>query len=300
MMALVMFTAAFSIEGLALPAPAQAATMVVNQCNDHGPGAKGATTTMRCTVAVVNTISGTTTSSATTVTRLCLLGPCSTPNGTFTTHSTSLVTAIRQCNNSDNDTAHAISCNVNITDIIMANTPGVRPLSAATVSQCVGSGTGGGGTVTCQPRSATTTAATVTQCNGSGNGGGGTVQCSVDPSSAGSRAIPITVNQCNGTANVGGSKVTCTARLVTTITNTPTAARAAVAVATAAATATATPTTTPTATSPPVTMAASGAVKTGAEPSSGTPYGLLLMIGAAVVLVAAISALLYRRFAHTR
>ena len=74
-------------------------------------------------MTVVNTISGTTTSSTTTVTRQCTLGPCSSPNGTFTTSSTSLVTTVRQCNGSDNDAAHPITCNVNITNNISADTP---------------------------------------------------------------------------------------------------------------------------------------------------------------------------------
>ena len=36
--------------------------------------------------------------------------PCSSPNGTFVTESVSLVTVIQQCNGSDNDAKHAISC----------------------------------------------------------------------------------------------------------------------------------------------------------------------------------------------
>ena len=75
-MTLIMLSGAFSFAGLALPAPAQAATMAVDQCNGHGPGTAGATAAMKCTVTVVNTLNGTTTSSTTTVTRLCTLGPC--------------------------------------------------------------------------------------------------------------------------------------------------------------------------------------------------------------------------------
>src|SRR5665648_802982 len=212
-MALMMLTGAFSIAGVALPTTAHASEMCIRDSNGHGPAAEGATTAMKCTVTVVNTISGTSTYSTTTVTRLCTLGPCSAPNGTFTTEAVSLVTAIRQCNNSDNDAAHMISCDVKVTNNIGRDTPGAHPVTASTVNQCVGSGAGG--VVSCKPFPATSTGATVTQCNGSGNGGGGTAHCIVDPKSKVSPAIPITVNQCNGTGNVGGSGVTCTASIIT-------------------------------------------------------------------------------------
>ena len=218
-LALVVLTSVFAIAGLALqPSTAQAATLTVDQCNGHGPAAEGATTQMNCSVTVVNTLSGTTTSSTTTLTRLCTLGPCSSPNGTFTTSSASLVTNVTQCNGSDNDAAHPINCDVTITNNISANTPGAQPVSAATVNECVGSGAGGGGSVICDPFPATTTGATVTQCNGSGNGGGGTVNCAVGTASKISPAIPITVNQCNGTGNPGGTVVTCRTSLITNIT----------------------------------------------------------------------------------
>ncbi len=70
-------------------------------------------------------------------------------NGTFVSRSTSLVTSVNQCNGSDNDAAHPITCRVNITNNISADTPGARPVTAATSNQCVGSGNGGGGTVRC-------------------------------------------------------------------------------------------------------------------------------------------------------
>jgi len=287
-MALMMLTGAFSIAGVALPTTAHASTTVVDQCNGHGPAAEGATTAMKCTVTVVNTISGTSTYSTTTVTRLCTLGPCSAPNGTFTTEAVSLVTVIRQCNNSDNDAAHTISCDVNVTNNIGRDTPGAHPVTASTVNQCVGSGTGGA--VSCRPFPATSTGATVTQCNGSGNGGGGTVHCMVDPKSKVSPAIPITVNQCNGTGNVGGSGVTCTASIITKITNKtdPTAA-------TTTATRTATPT--PTATPTRSTQAPSAQVQTGTGSTAGSDHEGLLMIVAGLVLAGSVGALLYRRYA---
>ena len=81
-----------------------------------------------------------------------------------------------------------ITCNVDITNNVSAETPGARTVTAATVNQCVGSGTGGGNygafpALVCDPYPATTTNATVTQCNGSVTGGGSTANCSVASSS---------------------------------------------------------------------------------------------------------------------
>jgi hypothetical protein len=290
-MALMLLAGGFSIAGMAVPTTASAATMAVEQCNGHGPGAAGATTAMKCTVTVVNTISGTTTYSRTTVTRLCTLGPCSTPNGTFTADSVSLVTDIKQCNTSDNDASHAIKCYVNVVNNIGRDTPNAQPLAAPTVNQCVGSGTGGGGVVNCAPSHVT--GGMLTQCNGSGNGGGGKVHCTVDPQSKVSGAIPIKISQCNGSGNVGGSAVTCNASVITRISDIA---------ATAIPTATSTPTQTttayaaPTSAPPTSSPAVSGAANTAAASTSGGQSGLL-MLGAAVVLVAAVGTLLYRRYA---
>src|SRR5664279_3546475 len=195
---LAVLAGALVVAGLVLPtSPAFAATKTVGQCNNIGPGPAGATTGMTCTVTVVNTISGSTTSSTTTVTRQCSLGPCPPGNGTFTTHSTSLVTSVNQCNGSDNDAAHPITCRVTITNNISGKVAGAQPVTAATVNQCVGSGKGGGGAVICSPHPASTTGATVTQCNGSANGGGGTANCRVATQSKVSPAIHIRINQCN-------------------------------------------------------------------------------------------------------
>ena len=294
-MALMMLTGVFSLAGIAVPTAAQASTMVVDQCNAHGPAVQGATTAMKCTVTVVNTISGTSTYSRTTVTRLCTLGPCSAPNGTFITDSVSLVTVIRQCNNSDNDAAHAITCYVNVVNNIGRDTPDAQPVTAPAVNQCVGSGTGGGGALNCKP--ATAAGTTLTQCNGSGNGGGGQLHCTVDPQSGTSRAIPITVSQCNGTGNVGGASVTCNASVITRIIN---LAPVAVPTPTATASQTETPAataTTPTATPSQSTPALSGLAQTGAASSGGTDHSGLVMLIAGLVLLAAIGALLYRRYA---
>ena len=198
--------------------PAAAATLTVNQCNNILASAEGATTGMECHVDVVNTISGGVTSSTTTVTRTCSLGPCPPGDGTFTSSSVSLVTRVEQCNASGNDAAHATTCSVSITNRISADTPGAQPVTAATVNQCVGTAGGGGGDLDCDPYPASTTGATITQCNGSANGGGGTARCTTSSTSLVSPAIPITVDQCNGTANPGGSVLTCSVSITTEIT----------------------------------------------------------------------------------
>jgi hypothetical protein len=291
---LVMLTGALSTAVLAQPTAAEAASRSVDQCNGHGPGPEGATTALRCTVTVVNTIDGKGTSSVTTVTRACLLGPCSTPNGTFTTRSKSLVTTVQQCNNSDNDAAHAIICEVRITNQISASTPDAKPLTRASTNQCVSSGASTA--PRCTPFPATAGAATVTQCNGSANGGGGSLDCSVDPASRVSRAIPIRVNQCNGSGNPGGSSVSCQASVITKISD-----AAAVTVAPATATPATTTTTTPTkrATAAPSASptTARGELLVSGDSTDGPKSTGLLMVLAALVLVGALGALLYRRYA---
>jgi hypothetical protein len=286
-----LLASAFSFAVAALtPTTAQAAPLTIDQCNGHGPTAEGATTGMKCTVTVVNTLNGTTASSTTTVTRLCTLGPCSSPNGTFTTSSPNLVTNVTQCNGSDNDAAHPINCDVKITNNIATGTPGAEPVSAATVNQCVGSATGGGGTgIVCDPVPASTTNATVTQCNGSATGGGSGVACTVGSASTVSPIIPIKVNQCNGTGNAGGTIVTCRTSLTTNIT---------AASASPTATATGTPTPTSGASTGQVTRVPSGAVPAGSGTGSGQPDVRLLTLGATLLLAAAIGVLLRRRLAE--
>ena len=50
-LALLMMTVALC---LAQTTSAQAATLSLNQCNNNGPGPRGATTSMRCTVVVAD------------------------------------------------------------------------------------------------------------------------------------------------------------------------------------------------------------------------------------------------------
>jgi hypothetical protein len=278
----------FAVAALS-PSTARAATVTVDQCNGHGAAAEGASTGLTCSVTVVNTIKGNTTSSTTTVSRQCSLGPCSSPNGTFTSSSTDLVTTVQQCNSSDNDAAHPITCDVTITNNISADAAQARPVTAATVNQCVGSGGGGGGTVTCDPFPASTTGATVTQCNGSANGGGATVACAVGSASQISAAIPITVNQCNGTGNPGGSVVTCRTTLTTNVL--------------AASQATTSPTPTPrprprstaTATPAQVSRVPGGGVQAGGGSAAGLQDVRLLTLGVALLLAAATGVLFRRR-----
>jgi hypothetical protein len=260
------------------PSAAQAADLTVRQCNGVGPSANGATTGMRCTVTVVNTITKSgKTSSTTTVTRKCSLGPCPSGNGTFISHSTNLVTSINQCNGSDNDSAHPITCIVTVTNNINAKAPGAQPVTAATVNQCVGSGKGGGGTVNCSPYPASTTGATVTQCNGSANGGGATADCHVATQSKISPAIPIRINQCNGTGNPGGSTVHCRTSLTTNLLG---AAR-----------------TTPATTSTPaqVSRVPGGGVQAGDGTGAGLVDVRLLTLGGSLLLAATGGLLLRRR-----
>ena len=283
-----------ALAGLLLASPtAHAATLSVDQCNNVGPGPAGATTGMSCTVTVETPHSGGTTGSTTTVTRQCSLDPCPPANGSFTTSSTDLVTSVSQCNGSDNDAAHPISCSVSITNNISADTPGAT-LTTATVNQCVGSGGGGGGTVNCNPFPANTSGATVTQCNGSANGGGGTIDCALAPGSLVSPAIAISVNQCNGTGNPGGSVVTCRTSITTNLTAAPAPS------ASPTVSPTALPTASPTAVplvvlpSPPptvvsgqqVTQVPSGGVQAGGGSTSGIRHRALIGWGVLLLLAA--------------
>ena len=289
-----LLTAALSAATLSLGAPAaQAAVITVDQCNNVGPGPAGATTGMTCTVSVVNTITSGVTSSTTTVTRLCSLDPCPSGNGTFTSSSTSLVTSINQCNGSDNDAAHPITCNVSIVNNISADTPGAQPISAATVNQCVGSATGGGGVVSCDPVPASTTGATVTQCNGSGNGGGGTVDCVVASTSTVSPAIDVHVNQCNATGNPGGSVVTCRTAITTNITAVVVVSPTPTRTPTQSASPVVTPAGSsdqPTAGPSQVTRVPTGGVSAGGGSTSGLQHRSLLGLGGLFLLGATLAA----------
>ena len=57
-LALIAATFAFCVAQILAPAGAHAATLSLDQCNNNGPGPSGATTSMTCSVVVVNTING--------------------------------------------------------------------------------------------------------------------------------------------------------------------------------------------------------------------------------------------------
>ena len=170
-----------------------------------------------CILTVVNTVSSSGATSSTVTATACLAAagvtfpscPLSVGPVSSTTTSTQLVTSVNQCNGIVYGGGSNTYCNVNVTN----NVPVGTAAPAVSVDQCVGSAGGGGGggsTQVCDPTSSTTNA-TVTQCNGSGYGGGTysgetTVACTV---TGGTSALPVTVNQCNGTGYGGGSAVTC-------------------------------------------------------------------------------------------
>lgn len=186
----------------------------VDQCN----GADGAGSVVNCDVTIANTLDGPVTSSTVTVARRCsgTNVNCVATTGT-TTRSSSLVTAVHQCNGSGNGGGSTMTCHVRIVNTVIAGS--AAGPSPATVNQCVGSGTGGGTqpTLSCSPFPASTSGAAVTQCNGSANGGGAPrrVRCSVATGSTTTPALPVTVDQCNGSDNGGGSLVTCDVAITT-------------------------------------------------------------------------------------
>jgi hypothetical protein len=170
-----------------------------------------------CVVTVVNNVSSSGATSSTVTTTACLAAagvtfpscPLSVGPVTSTTTSTQLVTSVNQCNGIVYGGGSNTYCNV----YVINNVPVGTAAPGVSVDQCVGSAGGGGGggsTQICNPTSSTTSA-TVTQCNGSGYGGGTyagetTVACTV---TGGTSALPVTVNQCNGTGYGGGSAITC-------------------------------------------------------------------------------------------
>ncbi|HAM26619.1 MAG TPA: hypothetical protein DCP11_07920 [Microbacteriaceae bacterium] len=193
------------------------ASPAVNQCN--GTDNVGGQAVV-CDVTITNNLNLATGAVSSTVTTNDCHGAAGAPPVItcipLTQSFPTLTTSVTQCDGSGLGGGANVICSVTILNIITGT---ITP-TAATVDQCVGSGTGGGGgsTMICDPFPASTTNATVTQCNGSGNGGGGTirVQCTVGPSTITS-ALPVTVDQCNGSGNGGGATVTCTVSIRNTI-----------------------------------------------------------------------------------
>src|SRR5688572_12890219 len=104
-----------SFPGSTVPTANAQTPPAVDQCNNIG--STPASLTVNCTVTVVNTIDGATTSSTITVARSCTNGPCTGGGNTVstTTTSASLVTSVTQCNGSSNDSGSVVTCTVDIT-----------------------------------------------------------------------------------------------------------------------------------------------------------------------------------------
>lgn len=207
--------AAVVVTGGVLPAgTASAAAPTVEQCN--GVDNQGGQE-LRCEVTITNALDLATGEGSSTVTVQECHGPAAAPTcGTSTTTSfDDVTTAVAQCNGSGSGGGGVVTCEVRITNTIT----GDATTAAATVNQCNGSGTGGGTepTVQCSPLGSTTDA-TVTQCNSSGNGGGATlrVRCQVDPSTQ-TAALLVSIDQCNGSGNGGGATVTCRSAVTNTV-----------------------------------------------------------------------------------
>jgi hypothetical protein len=164
-----------------------------------------------CQVTVVNTITGSGGSAKVTVHEC--HGAAGSPTASCSTTTTSLtkpVTAVTQCNSSINGGGGTLRCSIVVTSNFYG---GISPGStAATVNQCVGSGGAGNVLFACDPYPATTSDAAITQCNGSATGGGASVTCTATGTMA--SALAVTINQCNGSANGGGALIVCSASLV--------------------------------------------------------------------------------------
>jgi len=184
--------------------PAAAMTIAPTTTCNNALGNGGAV----CEVTVVNTItpSG---GSATVTVRECT-GSAGVPTAACTIKIQSLtkpVTAVTQCDGSINGGGGTLLCRVTITNQFVGLSP---PVTSATTNQCVGSVTTG--TVkACNPFPATTTGATITQCNGSGNGGGASLTCTATGTQ--SSGLVVKINQCNGSANGGGTRTVCSAQV---------------------------------------------------------------------------------------
>jgi hypothetical protein len=194
---------------------------LVDQCNNYS-GIGSGTGAVECTVTVTNNRDMTTGVTSSTVSTIICKHEANTTvdcgPATVLPSSPQLITYVNQCNGSINVGGGNVLCTVNVVNNV-TGAPAAT-VTAATVNQCIESGTGGGTapTTVCDPLGSTTNA-TVTQCNGSGNGGGGSrrVLCTVDTHSTVTADLPVRVNQCNGSGNGGGSTVICATSMTTTI-----------------------------------------------------------------------------------
>ncbi|MEA2619806.1 MAG: hypothetical protein QOC97_579 [Chloroflexota bacterium] len=195
------------LASLSIAGGVSAATTVgpTTTCSNGSPNTPGLG--LICQVTVVNRITshgGT----ATIVVRECH-GAAGAPTAScrVTTWNLSrLVTKVTQCNDALNGGGATVRCSVRVTNDFVNMSTGA---TAATVNQCVGSGSI---TIGCDPFPATTTGATITQCNGSANGGT-LVQLKCTASGTKPSSHGVTINQCNGSANGGGALVICSASI---------------------------------------------------------------------------------------
>ena len=129
------------------------------------------------------------------------------------------ITGVSQCNGSGNGPGGGVACSATITNHY-ATAP-LDAIGAASVWQCVGGPEPG--VLICDPTRDNNTAsseglATISQCNGSGNGGGLvpavpllSPHCSVSGATGLTPTLTTEIDQCNGSANGGGSFLKCTA-----------------------------------------------------------------------------------------
>jgi hypothetical protein len=177
-----------------------------------------------CEVTVVNTITPSGGSAVVTV-RECQ-GSAGVPDTTCTNTTAPVsepVTAVTQCDGSALGGGAVLLCSVDVTNNFIGITP-TPTLTAATVNQCVGSGTTGT-VLVCDPIPAATTGATITQCNGSANGGGTSLTCTATGTQ--SSGLAVLINQCNGSSNDGGSVTVCSTNITNNVTGAVTPAPSA-------------------------------------------------------------------------
>jgi LPXTG-motif cell wall-anchored protein len=195
---------------------AAAPTEATEQCNDADNVGGLA---ISCTVDIVNNYNAATQlGSSTMVIEECHGAAGAEPTCiTVPSASNTLITSVTQCNGSGNGGGATVRCDVNIVN----NITGTATATSATVNQCNEAGQEGGTepTILCNPLGDTVNA-DVIQCNQSGNGGGGTerVRCNVITSSTVSDVLPININQCIGSGNGGGAIVECNTSIQNIIT----------------------------------------------------------------------------------
>lgn len=204
---------AIAVVGLTLAPSEKASAQDFAQCDsvDNTPGLE-----LICDVTVENNLNLTTgVESSTVTTTVCEGANGASTCGPASTESFDTLTSnVSQCNYALNGGGANLDCTVTVVNNITGAAEKDQAPTGATVNQCVGSATGGGTAMICDPFPAATSSATITQCNDSAIGGGGAtgVICTVHPSTQ-SALLPVTINQCNNSANGGGSSVTCDATL---------------------------------------------------------------------------------------